>query len=150
MATLPHEIKMTVQPTGRPCWAICYSAGRVTKVKAFLHLITTKYIVIGASPLKGGHPGGQISKPVAIVETEDGNLCEVEIESVQLLDTAEQLEENAPAWAQKEESEQLKQREGETDEEFAERAYAEINEGKYSINTAREGLGLPPIEGEEE
>lgn len=105
MATLPHEIKMTVKPEGRPCWLYGITRDELDtqkRTKAFLHLITTRSLVIDASPLKGGHPGGQISRPVAIVEDENGRLREVELRQVQLLDTAEQLEESA-AWEPKEE-----------------------------------------------
>lgn len=104
MATAPHEIKMTVKPEGRPCW-LYKEEGGVTdaekRQRAFLHLISTRSLVIDASPLKGGHPGGQISRPVAIVEDENGRLREVELWQVQLLDTAEQIEENGAAWMPK-------------------------------------------------
>lgn len=101
MATAPHEIKMTVKPEGRPCWLYGITRDELDtqkRTKAFLHLITTRAAVIDASPLKGGHPGGQISRPVAIIEDEHGRLREVELWQVQLLDTAEPLEENAAAW----------------------------------------------------
>lgn len=34
----------------------------------WVHLFTTKFDVIGPSAAIGGHPGGQISFPIAIVE----------------------------------------------------------------------------------
>lgn len=97
--TLTSTIQIKLQ--GRPCWL--YSGNKNApeeprRSKAFLHSIATRSYVVEPSPLKGGHPGGQVSRTFAIVENEHGYLVEVELERVQLLDTAEQLEENAAAW----------------------------------------------------
>lgn len=101
MANLNNEINIKVQATGRPCWVSHNSAEGLKKAKAFLHSIATRSYVVEPSPLKGGHPGGQVSRTFAIVENEHGYLVEVELERVQLLDTAEQLKENAEAWEPK-------------------------------------------------
>ena len=82
-------------PDGRPCWVARprrNAPGGLEKKKALLHLITTKAFVIEPSILKGGHPGGQVSKPVAVVEFEDGQIKDVDIEYVQMLDSAEQFD----------------------------------------------------------
>lgn len=107
MAELTKE-RMTstifIKTQGRPCWLyeVYRGAEGVRDVekrqRAFLHVITTRAVVIDASPLKGGHPGGQVSRPVAVVETENGSLREVELWQVQLLDTTEQLKENEAVW----------------------------------------------------
>ena len=57
------------------------------KCRAFFHRFATLERPIEASPLKGGHPAGQYSKPVAIVEYEDGTVHMVDPESVRFLDT---------------------------------------------------------------
>lgn len=101
MANLEKVISIKVTATGRPCWVTHSSAEGPVKTKAFLHSIATRSYVVEPSPLKGGHPGGQVSRTFAIVENEHGYLVEVELEQVQLLDTAEQLEENAAAWEPK-------------------------------------------------
>lgn len=102
MANLNKEIIMKIAATGRPCWVYDYNNDVIDhgkRSRALLHTVGMKSAVIDPSPLKGGHPGGQISRPVAIVEYENGNLGMVDIHQVQLLDTNEQLEENAAAWA---------------------------------------------------
>lgn len=104
MATLPNnDVTVCVKPQGRPCWVYEITAGGARipgrpKKKALLHVITTRAYVVDASPLRGGHPGGQISIPVAVVEYEDGQLAKVELEAVQLLDTKAEMHEQAAAW----------------------------------------------------
>lgn len=141
-----NTVKVSVEPHGRPCWVTHRSAGSVTKHKAFLHLITTRAFVVEPSPLIDGHPGGQISRPFAVIENEFGCLVEVELESVQLLDTDEQLEENAAAWEVQDPHQPLKRREGETSEAFVERVQTSLHHGKLTANAARKSLGIPPVD----
>ena len=106
MAGIAHEI--LIKAPGRPCWV--YDAHRGVKGvrdprsrrKGFLHLITTKSFLVNSPGIPGAHKGGQVSEAVAIIEDEHGSLREVELWQVQLLDTAEQIEESA-AWEPKEE-----------------------------------------------
>lgn len=63
--------------------------------RAFFHLFTTKAFPLEPSPLRGGHPGGQVSTPLAIVEYEDGTVETVEPHRVRFLDTAELMEQYA-------------------------------------------------------
>lgn len=87
---LTSKIELTAP--GRPCWVARprrNAPGGLERKKAFLHLITTRAYVVEPSILKGGHPGGQVSKPVAVVEFENGELYTVDIEYVQLLDSAD-------------------------------------------------------------
>lgn len=79
------EVKMS----GRPCLVLTRHNGQR---KAFCHLFTTRAHVIAPSPLKGGHTGGQISEPVAVVEFEDGTVEAVALENIHLLDTAAEME----------------------------------------------------------
>lgn len=58
---------------------------------ALFHLFSTTAYVIKPSPLMGGHPGGQISEPTAIVEYEDGTVCAVSPSSVRFLDTKQKM-----------------------------------------------------------
>ena len=44
--------------------------------KALFHCWGHKAYVVDASPMRGGHPGGQIAATVAIVEYEDGTVHE--------------------------------------------------------------------------
>lgn len=73
---------------GRPC--IVYS--RPEPRRAFCHLFTTISSVIAPSPAIGGHPGGQISTLVAVVEFEDGNVGTISPDRIRLLDTAAEME----------------------------------------------------------
>lgn len=66
-----------------------------TKCRALFHRFATIERPIEASPLKGGPPAGQCSKPVAIVEYEDGTVHMVDPESVRFLDTKELMEQYA-------------------------------------------------------
>ena len=72
-----------------------------TERRAFFHLFTARAMPIEPSLLRGGHPGGQYSRPVAIVEYEDGTVATVDAESVRFLDTKELMEQYA--WGEKEE-----------------------------------------------
>jgi hypothetical protein len=54
---------------------------------AFCHHFSTVAYVLAPSILKGGHPGGQISEPCAIVEYKDGTVHTVPPSAVRFLDT---------------------------------------------------------------
>ena len=59
--------------------------------KALFHRWTDVSELVGASPLRGGHPGGQISDTFAIVEFEEGNVLRVNIEDIIFLDSGNQF-----------------------------------------------------------
>ena len=79
----------------RPCY-----------VKAYKHVTSRPYFVedgerkalfhgwhacsqlVDASPLKGGHSGGQVSSPVAIVEFEDGTVSMVPPAEIRFVDSS--------------------------------------------------------------
>ena len=77
-----HE-RITVEQERRICM--------VGERKAFFHKFITRSHVVGPSPLRGGHPGGQINVPLALVEFEDGLVEEVEPTAVHFLDTAGEM-----------------------------------------------------------
>lgn len=78
--------------------------GKPKERRAFFHLFSTSAFPIEPSPLKGGHPGGQVSKPVAIVEYEDGTVETVIASRVRFFDTDELMKQYA--WEEKEEPKQ--------------------------------------------
>ena len=55
-------------------------------VKALFHCWSYRSEVVGESPLRGGHPGGQISATFALVEYEDGTIHEVEPQNIRFVD----------------------------------------------------------------
>lgn len=75
-------------PERRICMVRCFEPERKER-RAFFHLFTTRAYPIEPSPLRGGHPGGQVSEAVAIVEYEDGTVDTVEPSRVRFLDTYE-------------------------------------------------------------
>lgn len=88
--------KIEITAPGRPCWVEEHKYSRtapceVIRRKAILHVITTWANVIEPSIMKGGHAGGQISRPVAVVEFEDGRIRMVELDNIQLLDSADRF-----------------------------------------------------------
>lgn len=82
MAGLELEIKGLL----RPC--IVYG-----DKKALFHRWSDKCQVIEPSIAVGGHPGGQLSQTVAIIEYEDGSVAEVYPSRVRFLDTPGQMDE---------------------------------------------------------
>ena len=86
MASLSIEIKITMER--RPC--VVYNGSEPRK--ALCHLFTTRAFVLGPSPLKGGHMGGQVSEPVAVVEFEDGTVETVTPSHVRFLDTRAEMD----------------------------------------------------------
>lgn len=88
MASLQWETEL------RPCYVAKYTMGndrnhaieKSFEVKGLCHGIFAIADVIAPSPLKGGHPGGQISSLMALVEFEDGTLQRVNVEDIQFCD----------------------------------------------------------------
>lgn len=54
--------------------------------KGLFHCWSYRSEVVGESPLRGGHPGGQISATFALVEYEDGTMHEVEPQNIRFVD----------------------------------------------------------------
>ena len=57
------------------------------KVRAFFHAFTTRAYPVEPSPLKGGHTGGQVIDPYAIIELEDGTVGLAELTSIKFIDS---------------------------------------------------------------
>lgn len=102
MAGLDEKITIGIQY--RPCIVhipeererIRNMSGKVTtKVireveqhKALFHCWDHRSELCDASPMIGGHPGGQVSCTFAIVEYEDGTVHEVEPQNIRFVDNA--------------------------------------------------------------
>lgn len=56
------------------------------EIKALFHCWNHRSELYGASPMIGGHPGGQVSGTFAIVEYEDGTVHEVEPQNIRFVD----------------------------------------------------------------
>lgn len=73
-----------------------YYDGKEPKEKrAFFHLFTTNASPVPPAITIGGHPGGQFSEPLAIVEYEDGKVGAVTPTLVRFLDTKWLMEQYA-------------------------------------------------------
>ena len=57
-------------------------------IKALFHCWGYRSELVDASPMFGGHPGGQVSGTFAIVEYEDGTIHEVEPTRIRFVDNA--------------------------------------------------------------
>lgn len=57
-------------------------------IKALFHCWGFRSELCDASPMIGGHPGGQVSGTFAIVEYEDGTIHEVEPTQIRFVDNA--------------------------------------------------------------
>lgn len=55
-------------------------------IKALFHCWSHHSELVGESPLRGGHPGGQISATFGLVEYEDGTMHEVEPQNIRFVD----------------------------------------------------------------
>lgn len=82
-------MKLIDTPERRICMVKYYEGKELKEKRAFFHLFTTSAYTVEPSPLIDGLPGGQISKPCAIVEYENGEVCLVTPDSVRFLDTYE-------------------------------------------------------------
>lgn len=58
------------------------------EIKALFHRWDYRSELYGASPMIGGHPGGQVSGTFAIVEYEDGTIHEVGPTQIRFVDNA--------------------------------------------------------------
>ena len=58
------------------------------EIKALFHCWDYRSELYDASPMIGGHPGGQVSGTFAIVEYEDGTIHEVEPTQIRFVDNA--------------------------------------------------------------
>lgn len=58
------------------------------EIKALFHCWNHRSELYDASPMIGGHPGGQVSGTFAIVEYEDGTVHEVEPQNIRFVDNA--------------------------------------------------------------
>lgn len=56
------------------------------EIKAMFHCWNHRSELYDASPMIGGHPGGQVSGTFAIVEYEDGTVHEVEPQNIRFVD----------------------------------------------------------------
>ena len=63
----------------------------VGKKKALFHRWTEERQLVGASPMIGGHPGGEIASTIAIVEYMDGRVERVLPEQIRFLDTKDNM-----------------------------------------------------------
>lgn len=61
-----------------------YTDQQGTKHKALLHGFFQRSTVVEPSPMVGGHPGGVVAYPVAVIELEDGKILDVPVSMVQL------------------------------------------------------------------
>lgn len=75
----------------RPCMVVLKKRnGEIFKQQnALFHGLYMCAEVKAPSPLKGGHPGGTVAEPVAVVEFEDGTVRKCLPEFIRLLDSAE-------------------------------------------------------------
>lgn len=96
--------KITIEKELRPCIVHIPSETRVLRknkegrfpetksegqdLKALFHCWDHRSELYGASPMIGGHPGGQVSATFAIVEYEDGTVHEVEPHNIRFVDNA--------------------------------------------------------------
>lgn len=55
-------------------------------IKALFHCWSYRSELVGESPLRGGHPGGQISATFGLVEYEDGTMHEIEPQNIRFVD----------------------------------------------------------------
>lgn len=58
------------------------------EIKAMFHCWNHRSELYDASPMIGGHPGGQVSGTFAIVEYEDGTVHEAEPQNIRFVDNA--------------------------------------------------------------
>ena len=79
------KVKLLIgeRPEYRPCM-VRHEKG---EHKGLFHCWSHRSNVVNASPMMGGHPGGTIAFTVAIVELENGSVCEYYPSSIRFLDT---------------------------------------------------------------
>lgn len=74
-----NTINQPNQMSLRPCM--------IGDKKALFHCWAMRYELVGASPLRGGHPGGQLSQLFGIVEFENGVVAELVPQEIRFVDT---------------------------------------------------------------
>lgn len=95
--------KITIESGLRPCivhspekreyfrenkeWK-CRAKKSEENIKALFHCWGFRSDLYGASPMIGGHSGGQVSRAFAIVEYSDGTIHEVEPTQIRFVDNA--------------------------------------------------------------
>lgn len=84
MARIPAKVKYRKNTSTVPGEYIIESPE--CEIKALFHCWNHRSELYGASPMIGGHPGGQVSGTFAIVEYEDGTVREVEPENIRFVD----------------------------------------------------------------
>lgn len=80
-----HKVKPANTITGE---MTLYTEECEHEIKALFHCWNHRSELYGASPMIGGHPGGQVSGTFAIVEYEDGTVHEVEPQNIRFVDNA--------------------------------------------------------------
>ena len=90
MVKIPKQVKKHI---AKPANTITgemtlYTEEPEHEIKALFHCWDHRSELYDASPMIGGHPGGQVSGTFAIVEYEDGTIHEVEPTQIQFVDNA--------------------------------------------------------------
>ena len=88
MVKIPKQVKKHI---AKPANTITgemtlYTEEPEREIKALFHFWDYRSELYGASPMIGGHPGGQVSGTFAIVECEDGTVHEVEPKNIRFVD----------------------------------------------------------------
>ena len=86
MVHIPAKVKHKRNTSTNPGEYIIESPER--EIKALFHCWNRRSELCNASPMIGGHPGGQVSGTFAIVEYEDGTVHEVEPTQIRFVDNA--------------------------------------------------------------
>ena len=86
MVHIPAKVKHKRNTSTNPGEYIIESPER--EIKALFHCWNRRSELCDASPMIGGHPGGQVSATFAIVEYEDGTIHEVEPTNIRFVDNA--------------------------------------------------------------
>ena len=86
MVHIPAKVKHKRNTSTNPGKYIIESPER--EIKALFHCWDFRSELCDASPMIGGHPGGQVSGTFAIVEYEDGTVHEVEPTQIRFVDNA--------------------------------------------------------------
>lgn len=84
MVRIPSKVKYRKNTSTVPGEYIIESPE--CEIKALFHCWNHRSELYGASPMIGGHPGGQVSCTLAIVEYEDGTVHEVEPQNIRFVD----------------------------------------------------------------
>lgn len=88
MARIIGETSIKISPEMRPCLL----GDGESKRRALLHCFGFKAWTHGAAVIIGGFPAGQESHAMAVVELESGEVLEVPVIEVTMLDTREKMD----------------------------------------------------------